>query len=104
MDCHKDNNSDKQNSDHNHNHGHSPMKHMLHMVICCGLPILIIAGLPWISRLSPGLGNLMLVVAPFICPIMMLGMIPMMMRGDNKRNNSSHPYDKSTNDLNEPNE
>ena len=103
MKCHGDNNSNNQNN--SHNHSHSPLKHMLHMIICCGLPILIIAGLPWISRLSPGLGNLMLVIAPFVCPIMMLGMIPMMMKGNsNKRTNNSGSYDKNNMEMNDPNE
>lgn len=47
MNCHG-NNKNKQNS-----HNHSPLKHMLHMVICCGLPLILVGLLPAISRLSP---------------------------------------------------
>lgn len=63
-------------------HKHNPMKHMLHMVLCCGLPILIIGLLPTIARFSPSAGKLLGVIAPFICPIMMGGMVFMMFKGD----------------------
>lgn len=74
------------NKDDNKGHNHSPIKHMLHMIICCGLPILIFAALPFISRFSPGSSRILAGIAPFICPIMMIGMIPMMLgRGNNKK-------------------
>ncbi len=80
MSCHGNNN------DHKEQHGHSPIKHMIHMVLCCGLPILIIALLPFISTFSPAISRILLVIAPFICPIMMIGMIFMMFgRGNNKK-------------------
>ncbi|MHB8128088.1 MAG: hypothetical protein ACYDEX_03730 [Mobilitalea sp.] len=66
-------NKEKQN-----NHGHSPMRHMLHMVLCCGLPIVIILSLPFIAGISPGIAGILGVVAPFICPVMMGGMMLMM--------------------------
>jgi hypothetical protein len=47
MSCHEEN-KEKQVS-----HKHSPLKHMLHMAICCGLPIIIIGALPLITRFSP---------------------------------------------------
>lgn len=77
MNCHGNNNENKGT------HNHSPIKHLLHMILCCGLPILIFAALPFISRLSPGASRLLSVIAPFICPIMMIGMIPMMLGGGN---------------------
>ncbi|MDF2909047.1 MAG: uncharacterized protein K0R34_4368, partial [Herbinix sp.] len=61
---------------------HSPMKHMLHMILCCGLPIVIIAMLPFIASVSPAMAGLLGVVAPFICPVMMGGMMIMMFRGN----------------------
>lgn len=83
----------------NHNNGshkHNPIKHMLHMVLCCGLPILIIGLLPVISKVSPGASKLLAGIAPFICPLMMFFMIPMMFGGnkkgsccDNKNNENS---------------
>lgn len=62
------------------NHEHSPIKHMLHMILCCGLPIVIILALPFIGRISPAVAGFLGVVAPFICPIMMGGMIFVMFR------------------------
>lgn len=64
---------------------HSPVKHMLHMVLCCGLPILIIMSLPFIGRYSPAIATLLGVIAPFICPIMMGGMVFMMFGGKKKK-------------------
>ena len=77
MNCHG-NNKEK------HSTGNNPMKHMLHMVICCGMPLLIISLLPFISRISPRLSVGLAGIAPFICPLMMLFMIPMMFRGAKK--------------------
>jgi hypothetical protein len=64
--------------------GHGGVKHMLHMVLCCGLPAIIILSLPFIARFSPVAAGILGVIAPFICPVMMGGMIIMMLRG-NKR-------------------
>lgn len=80
MNCHNNKNEN------NKAHSHSPLKHMLHMVVCCGLPILIVSALPFISRFSPGAGRMLAVIAPFICPIIMFSMMAMMMgrRGSKK--------------------
>lgn len=64
------------------NHGHSPMKHMLHMILCCGLPVLIILLLPAIAGFSPAIAAGLGLIAPFICPVMMGGMVFMMFRKD----------------------
>jgi hypothetical protein len=78
MNCHDDK-KEKQGA-----HKHSPLKHVLHMVLCCGLPILIIGLLPFIARFSPAAGGVLGRIAPFICPIMMMLMLPMMFRRDKK--------------------
>lgn len=57
---------------------HSPLKHALHMIICCGLPILILFSLPFIAKISPWAATGLGFIAPFICPLMMGGMILMM--------------------------
>lgn len=63
---------------------HSPLKHMAHMVICCGLPIVILFSLPLITKISPSTGSVVLKILPFLCPVMMIFMMPMMMRGNKK--------------------
>lgn len=73
----------KNNKDHKSKE-HSTLKHMLHMILCCGLPIVILATLPFVARFSPAIAGLLGVIAPFICPVMMGGMFFMMFRG-NKR-------------------
>ncbi len=78
MNCHGDNKGKQEANN------HSPLKHMLHMAICCGLPILIIAALPLITKFSPGLGGTLAWIAPFLCPLMMLAMLPMMFGGNKK--------------------
>lgn len=80
MNCHG-NNKNKQNS-----HNHNPLKHMLHMVICCGLPLILVGLLPAISRLSPSASIIIGKITPFLCPLMMIFMIPMMI-GSNKKSN-----------------
>ncbi|MBU3104513.1 hypothetical protein [Clostridium gasigenes] len=79
MNCHKDNKKNKSK------HKHSPLKHMLHMVLCCGLPIVIIAFLPLIMRFSPSTGGVLARIVPFLCPVMMILMIPMMMGGNKNK-------------------
>jgi hypothetical protein len=70
------------------------------MVLCCGLPVVIIGLLPFISKFSPGSGKFLAVIAPFICPIMMIGMIPMMLGG---RGQKKSCCDSSNSEINAPN-
>lgn len=80
MNCHDNKNNSK---------SHSSIKHMLHMIICCGLPILIVAALP-LLKMNTAFKATILSITPFICPIMMIFMIPMMlkgMRGEHSHNN-----------------
>ena len=79
MSCHGKN-KEKQG-----NNSHSPLKHILHMIICFWLPIIIIGFLPLISRISPSSSKILAVIAPFICPIMMFGMFGMMFRNSRKQ-------------------
>lgn len=63
---------------------HSPMKHLLHMIICCGLPLLIILLLPFITGVSPAAATILAFIVPFIYPIMMGAMLFMMFGGHKK--------------------
>ncbi len=83
MSCHENNNSNK----------HKGFKHILHMILCCGPPILIIGMLPFIKSFSPSLASELALIAPFICPIMMIIMVIIMF----KKRDSSCCESKSSN-------
>lgn len=83
MNCHNNNKESKSN------HKHSPLKHILHMVLCCGLPIVIVGLLPLITKFSPSAAGVVSRIVPFICPIMMVLMMVMMM-GGNKKGSCCH--------------
>lgn len=51
------------------------IKAILHLVLCCGLPVLILLVAPFIIKMNPMIGGALTVIAPFICPIMMLFMV-----------------------------
>ena len=68
---------------------HGSTKHMLMMVLCCGLPILLIVALPFLKIGNSGFKVGLISVIPFLCPILMLFMIPMMLKGS-KNGKSCH--------------
>lgn len=78
MDC----NEKKENTNENQGgHKHSPMNHMLMMVLCCGLPIiLLIVVVPFLGIFGTGFKLTVASIIPFLCPVMMLFMIPMMLK------------------------
>ena len=73
MNCHGNNKNEG-------NKKHNPIKHMLMMVLCCGLPFIIVAALPFLS-VGTGLKAAIGGIAPFICPIMMVLMMGIMFKG-----------------------
>lgn len=80
MNCHgskNDNQSDQEKP-------HSALKHMLHMILCCAIPILLVAALPFL-KLNGILNTAILSISPLICPIMMGFMIFMMVKGSKKK-------------------
>ncbi len=58
--------------------GHSGIAHMLMMVVCCGLPIAIIAMIPLLSGI-PG-ADIFARYIWLLCPILMIPMMLMMLR------------------------
>lgn len=87
MNCHGN------NKDNHKGHKHNSLKHMFHMILCCGLPIVIIGFLPLISKISPSTGSFVSKIAPFLCSIMMIGMLPMMF-GSNKKSSCCENIDE----------
>jgi hypothetical protein len=73
MNCHGNNKNGE-------NKKHNPIKHMLMMVLCCGLPFILLAILPFIN-IGGGFKTVIGGIAPFICPIMMVLMMGMMFKG-----------------------
>lgn len=91
MNCHKN------NRENNGSHKHSLVKHMFHMILCCGLPIVILLLLPFISRVSPVTSGVLAVITPFICPIMMGSMVVMMFMNNKKKSCCSNENKENTN-------
>lgn len=56
-------------------------KLLLHLSLCCGIPLVILILVPLFYRINPSLGTLMTGVAPFICPVMMISMIFVLRKG-----------------------
>ncbi len=64
--------------------GHSRgrgLGHMAMMLLCCAAPIVLLSVLPLLANVSPAIGAILPKVALFLCPLMMIFMIPMMMKG-----------------------
>lgn len=87
MNCHG-------HDDNNENNKKSSMKHMLLMVLCCGLPILIALAIPFL-KIGGGFKVALGSIVPFLCPIMMLLMIPMML-GHSKEKENYHKNSDET--------
>lgn len=83
-------NNKEVNSGKNQNHK-GMMKHGLMMMLCCLIPIVIIAGLPLFGIKGGFLSSLVFL----LCPLMHIGMMFMMRK--NGQNSSCHGNDKSEN-------
>mgnify|MGYP001170161680 FL=1 len=64
-------------------HKNNPINHMLMMILCCALPILITAAIPFMGTLNTPLKTSLAAITPFLCPIMMV--IMMFMMGNHNR-------------------
>lgn len=99
MNCCNDHKQDNVNKKENTHKGH--MSHMWMMVLCCGAPILLLFLLPLLGTRIPGLRTALSVLIPFICPVMMVIMIPMMMK-KNKGNGNGDCHHRSESKSIEP--
>ncbi|AJA48592.1 hypothetical protein CPAST_c25230 [Clostridium pasteurianum DSM 525 = ATCC 6013] len=88
MNCHDNKNNNQEKP-------HSPLKHMLHMILCCAIPILLVAALPFL-KLNGTLNTAILAISPLICPIMMGFMIFMMLKGSKKKKAGNENLQEST--------
>ncbi|MDF2504681.1 hypothetical protein [Clostridium sp.] len=88
-------NDSKNDNQSNQEKSHSPLKHMLHMILCCAIPIILVAALPFL-KLNGGLNAVILTISPFICPIMMGFMIFMMVKGTKKGKAKNKHLQKSS--------
>jgi hypothetical protein len=83
--CHTD--EHKTDNPKHHKSGH--LAHILLMILCCAVPALILFLLPTIGNLIPGSARIIASIAPFLCPVMMVAMIPMMLRGRNSESGAA---------------
>ncbi len=91
----------------NHNHGNHEEgthaekkswggKHILMMVACCGLPILLLALVPFLGSLNGRIGSFIQRYAFLLCPVMMIGMMLMMSNGHQSHKEHDEHEDHST--------
>ena len=83
MNCHGSHDENNENNE-NNNKGHKG--HMLMMLVCCGAPLLLFLVLPLLrGGYASGTGGFLPLLISLICPIMMIGMMFMMMRGNGNK-------------------
>jgi quinol-cytochrome oxidoreductase complex cytochrome b subunit len=81
MNCHGNHDNNNQGKK---QRGH--LSHMLMMLICCGIPVIILFLVPFlIKNGGSAVAKPLAFIAPFICPIMMIFMLPMMFKGNHGR-------------------
>ncbi len=90
MNCHGNHNNGNSNGN-GHGNGHKGISHMLMMVLCCGAPVLILLLIPFISKVGgTGVSSVLAGIAPFLCPLMMVFMLPMMFKGGRNAGNTEN--------------
>lgn len=82
----------------NHNDNKNPHKrhipHIVMMILCCGAPFIIVFLISIFGANFPALKAALIPIIPFICPVMMALMIPMMFRGN--KNSDCDQKEKSS--------
>lgn len=73
--CNHDKNNNVQKKGHDHK-GH--MSHMWMMVLCCGAPLILLFVISLLGASFPAIKAFLVGILPFVCPVLMIGMIPMM--------------------------
>ncbi|WP_040907954.1 hypothetical protein [Youngiibacter fragilis] len=85
MNCHGNQDEDNVNSEEKGHKGHK--SHMLMMLVCCGAPLLLFLVLPLLrgAGYASGTTGFLPLLVSLICPIMMVGMMFMMMKGSGNK-------------------
>ena len=77
MDCSNRNENDTDGKRNLKPHG-GRISHIWMMLVCCAAPLVLILVIFLLGASLPGLRTALISVLPFVCPIMMIGMLPMM--------------------------
>jgi hypothetical protein len=70
-------------------HSKSRLSHMWMMLLCCGAPVILLGVISLLGTGFPEVRAVLTNILPYVCPIFMIAMIPMMLRhgkhdGDSK--------------------
>lgn len=75
-----------------HNDGHHDnrqkkgrMSHLWMMVLCCGAPLLALFLISFLGSGFPAVRTFLAPIVPFLCPVLMIGMILMMLMKGRRR-------------------
>lgn len=87
-------------SDHDNHHKKGHLSHIWMMALCCGAPILAVLFILLSGSRFPAVSAFLLSAAPFLCPVLMFGMIPLMlMKGRReKKEQKSEPIESEEKD------
>jgi len=85
MNCHGNQDENNVNNEERGHKGHK--SHMLMMLVCCGAPLLLFLVLPLLrgAGYASGATGFLPVLLSLICPVMMMGMMFMMMKGNGNK-------------------
>lgn len=84
MKCCNDHN-DHGNNVNGNGSGHKHRSHMGHMwmmLLCCGAPVILLAVISLLGSSFPSLRTTLVGIIPYLCPVMMIAMLPMMFKKD----------------------